>query len=159
MGEMGEMGIHANYSFEVKNIEIWVSPFIKHNNSSLATGAESAVLHAHMEACTTPKFGLFRLCKLYMKNLKEDNYFRWKVIHETISISAWWENPWKANYSSKYKSSLTFTILFVETIIRVCVVYVCKVCVCKVCILHGLCVHIVSTLNSLIKEQGGYVVS
>ena len=27
----------ANYLFEVKNIEIWVSTFFKHNNSSVAT--------------------------------------------------------------------------------------------------------------------------
>ena len=27
----------ADYSFEVKNIEIWVPAFFKHNNSSLAT--------------------------------------------------------------------------------------------------------------------------
>ena len=27
----------ADYSFEVKNIEIWVSAFFKHNNSSVAT--------------------------------------------------------------------------------------------------------------------------
>jgi hypothetical protein len=27
----------ANYSFEVKNIEIWVPAFFKHNNSSVAT--------------------------------------------------------------------------------------------------------------------------
>ena len=27
----------ADYSFEVKNIEIWVSAFFKHNDSSVAT--------------------------------------------------------------------------------------------------------------------------
>ena len=27
----------ADYSFEVKNIEIWVPAFFKHNNSSVAT--------------------------------------------------------------------------------------------------------------------------
>ena len=29
----------ANYSFEVKNIEIWVPAFFKHDNSSVATVA------------------------------------------------------------------------------------------------------------------------
>ena len=30
-------GLGAEYSFEVKNIEIWVPTFFKHNNSSVAT--------------------------------------------------------------------------------------------------------------------------
>jgi hypothetical protein len=29
--------IASNHSFEVKNIEIWVPAFFKHNNSSIAT--------------------------------------------------------------------------------------------------------------------------
>ena len=29
--------MNADYSFEVKNIEIWAPAFFKHNNSSVAT--------------------------------------------------------------------------------------------------------------------------
>jgi hypothetical protein len=32
----------ADYSFEVKNIEIWVPAFFKHNNSSVATVRSNA---------------------------------------------------------------------------------------------------------------------
>ena len=31
------IAMSANYSFEVKNIEIWAPAFFKHNNSSIAT--------------------------------------------------------------------------------------------------------------------------
>ena len=34
------IGLGADYSFEVKNIEIWVPAFFKHNNSSVATVAK-----------------------------------------------------------------------------------------------------------------------
>ena len=31
------IGVDANYSFEIKNIEIWEPAFFKYNNSSIAT--------------------------------------------------------------------------------------------------------------------------
>ena len=36
-GSSKSITIGANYSFEVKNIEIWAPAFFKHNNSSVAT--------------------------------------------------------------------------------------------------------------------------
>ena len=35
--ENGLIAMGADYPFEMKNIEIWVPTFFKHNNSSLAT--------------------------------------------------------------------------------------------------------------------------
>jgi hypothetical protein len=44
MGLILSIAMGADYLFEVKNIEIWVLAFFKHNNSSVATVAITMII-------------------------------------------------------------------------------------------------------------------
>ena len=47
----------ANYSFEVKNIEIWLLAFFKHNNSAVATVGTDQSLGSQNWVITVPSVG------------------------------------------------------------------------------------------------------
>ena len=74
----------ANYSFEVKNIEIWVPTFSKHNNSSIATVSKQISLFSLPPSIFTSSKICLRLFILRLKGGKEISSGGGFLSHQSI---------------------------------------------------------------------------
>ena len=81
------MAMVADYSFEVKNIEMWVSAFFKHNNSSVATVSGQIFI---------PEFdwiSCLRLSLTLIQNMSKHVLKCWYLILNVYTVKLRAENP------------------------------------------------------------------
>ena len=75
----------ADYSFEVKNIEIWVPAFFKHDNSSVATVKSKCQIEAQKSMQELSSF----FAKYLFDHIKRNNTFQENFMIRSFGTNCW----------------------------------------------------------------------
>ena len=73
----------ADYSFDVKNIDIWTPPFFKHNNSFIATVCHAVLFQ--LKGIQTDTIFTVLLCNSAPEHQKETKWSQLKIDEDVLN--------------------------------------------------------------------------